>query len=194
MNYAIIRNILGKIMTLLAFLMVLPLIICIWKNEEFINYLAFLIPMILLFVIGRLLYIKKAESNRILAREGFVIVGLSWIIMTLFGCLPYLISGNMNNFFDAFFETASGFTTTGSSIVTDYSSLDHSIMFWRSFAHWIGGMGVLVFILAIIPESKEGSSMHILRAESPGPQVGKLVSKMRVTSRILYLIHFFIRS
>lgn len=192
MNYAIIRNILGKIMTLLAFLMVLPLIICIWKKEAFINYLAFLIPMILLFVIGRLLYIKKAESNRILAREGFVIVGLSWIIMTLFGCLPYLISGNMNNFFDAFFETASGFTTTGSSVVTDFSSLDHSIMFWRSFAHWIGGMGVLVFILAIIPESKEGSSIHILRAESPGPQVGKLVSKMRVTSRILYLIYLIL--
>ena len=179
-------------MTLLAYLMVLPLIICIWKKESFINYLAFLIPMILLFVIGRLLYIKKAESNRILAREGFVIVGLSWIIMALFGCMPYLISGNMTNFFDAFFETASGFTTTGSSVVTDYSTLDHSIMFWRSFAHWIGGMGVLVFILAIIPESKEGSSMHILRAESPGPQVGKLVSKMRATSRILYLIYLFL--
>ena len=192
MNYAIIRNLLGKIMTLLAYLMVLPLIICIWKKESFINYLAFLIPMILLFVIGRLLYIKKAESNRILAREGFVIVGLSWIIMALFGCMPYLISGNMTNFFDAFFETASGFTTTGSSVVTDYSTLDHSIMFWRSFAHWIGGMGVLVFILAIIPESKEGSSMHILRAESPGPQVGKLVSKMRATSRILYLIYLFL--
>ena len=176
-------------MTLLAFLMVLPIIICIWKEEKLINYLAFLIPMVLLFVIGKILCLKKAESNRLLAREGFVIVGLSWIIMTLFGCLPYLISGNMTNFFDAFFETASGFTTTGSSVVTDYGTLDHSIMFWRSFAHWIGGMGVLVFILAIIPESKEGSSMHILRAESPGPQVGKLVSKMRVTSRILYLIY-----
>lgn len=192
MNYAIIRNILGKIMTLLAFLMILPIAICIWYKEDPRNYLAFIIPMVLLFIIGRLLYIKKAESNRILAREGFVIVGLSWIIMTLFGCLPYLISGNMTNFFDAFFETASGFTTTGSSIVTDYSTLDHSIMFWRSFAHWIGGMGVLVFILAIIPESKEGSSMHILRAESPGPQVGKLVSKMRVTSRILYLIYLIL--
>jgi trk system potassium uptake protein TrkH len=189
MNFAIIRNILGKIMTLLAFLMCLPLAICIWYKESLRNYLAFIIPMVLLFVIGRILYAKKAESNRILAREGFVIVGFSWIIMALFGSMPYMISGNIPNFFDAFFETASGFTTTGSSIVTDYSVLDHSIMFWRSFAHWIGGMGVLVFILAIIPESKEGSSMHILRAESPGPQVGKLVSKMRVTSRILYLIY-----
>ena len=192
MNYAIIRNILGKIMTLLAFLMILPLIVCVWKKESYMNFLAFLIPMALLFVIGKLLYIKKAKSNRILAREGLVIVGLSWIIMTLFGCLPYLISGNMTNFFDAFFETASGFTTTGSSVVVDYDTLDFSIKFWRSFAHWIGGMGVLVFILAIIPESKEGSSMHILRAESPGPQVGKLVSKMRVTSRILYLIYLFL--
>lgn len=192
MNYAIIRNILGKIMTLVAFLMILPLIVCICYKESLRNYLAFIIPMVLLFVIGRILYVKKAESNRILAREGFVIVGFSWIIMALFGCLPSIISGNIPNFFDAFFEISSGFTTTGSTIVTDYSTLDHSIMFWRSFAHWIGGMGVLVFILAIIPESKEGSSMHILRAESPGPQVGKLVSKMRVTSRILYLIYLIL--
>ncbi len=179
-------------MTLLAYLMVLPLIVCIWYKESFRNYLAFIIPMVLLFVIGKLLYMKKPESNRILAREGFVVVGLSWIVMSLFGCLPYIISGNISNFFDAFFETASGFTTTGSTIVTDYSVLDHSIMFWRSFAHWIGGMGVLVFILAIIPESNEGSSMHILRAESPGPTVGKLVSKMKVTSRILYLIYLLL--
>lgn len=189
MNYAIIRNILGKIMMLLACLMILPIIICICYKESLINYLAFIVPMVLLLIIGRFLNIKKVESNKILAREGFVIVGLSWIIMALFGCIPYIISGNIPNFFDAFFETASGFTTTGSSILTGYDHLDHSIMFWRSFAHWIGGMGVLVFILAIIPESNEGSAMHILRAESPGPQVGKLVSKMRVTSRILYLIY-----
>ena len=120
------------------------------------------------------------------AKEGFVIVGLSWILIALFGALPFVISGEIPNYIDAFFETASGFTTTGASILTDVTKLSHSSLFWRSFTHWIGGMGVLVFILAIIPESKDGSSMHILRAESPGPQVGKLVSKMRVTSRILY--------
>ena len=189
MNYRIVTNILGKIMTLIAALMILPVIVCILYKEDLINYIAFLVPMVALFIIGRILNIKKAESNRILAREGFVIVGLSWIILALFGCLPYIISKNIPNFFDALFEIASGFTTTGSSILTSYDNLDHSIMFWRSFAHWIGGMGVLVFILAIIPESKDGSAMHILRAESPGPQVGKLVSKMRATSRILYLIY-----
>lgn len=179
-------------MVLLAYLMILPLIICVWYKESLENYLAFIIPMILLFGIGKILYSDKAESNQLLAREGFVIVGLSWIIMALFGAIPFMISGNIPNFFDAFFESASGFTTTGSTILTDYSNLDHSIMFWRSFAHWIGGMGVLVFILAIIPESKDGSAIHILRAESAGPTVGKLVSKMRATSRILYLIYLFL--
>ena len=192
MNYKIIKNIIGKIMVLLAYLMILPLIICVWYKESLQNYLAFIIPMILLFGIGKILYSDKAESNQLLAREGFVIVGLSWIIMALFGAIPFMISGNIPNFFDAFFESASGFTTTGSTILTDYSNLDHSIMFWRSFAHWIGGMGVLVFILAIIPESKDGSAIHILRAESAGPTVGKLVSKMRATSRILYLIYLFL--
>ncbi len=176
-------------MVLLAMLMVLPLIICIVYEEKLINYLAFLIPMVIALVLGILFQLKKAETSTILAREGFIIVGLSWILMSLIGCLPYIISKNIPNFFDAFFEIVSGFTTTGSSILDDVTTLDHSIMFWRSFAHWIGGMGVLVFILAIIPESNEGSSMHILRAESPGPQVGKLVSKMKVTSRILYLIY-----
>ncbi len=178
-------------MILLAILMILPLVICIVYKEKLINYLAFIIPMVIALIIGFILSRKKTEDTKIVAREGFIIVGFSWILMSLVGCLPYIISRNIPNFFDAFFEIVSGFTTTGSSVVTDYSVLDHSIMFWRSFAHWIGGMGVLVFILAIIPESSEGSSMHILRAESPGPQVGKLVSKMKVTSRILYLIYLF---
>ena len=124
-----------------------------------------------------------------LVREGMIIVGSSWIIMSLFGCLPFVITGEIPNFFDALFEMASGFTTTGASIVTNVEELSHSILFWRSFSHWIGGMGVLVFILAIIPESKDGSALHILRAESPGPQVGRLVSKMAASSRILYIIY-----
>lgn len=192
MNYSIIRNILGKIMILMAFLMLLPLAFCIAYQEDLINYIAFLVPIILLLIFGKLFNLKKAETSKMLAREGFVIVGFTWLIIALFGCLPFIISKEITNPFDAFFETCSGFTTTGASVVNDVTALSHSMKFWRSFTHWIGGMGVLVFILAIIPESKEGTSIHILRAESPGPQVGKLVSKMQVTSRILYLIYIFL--
>lgn len=179
-------------MVLLAFLMFLPVIVVFIDNEGERNLLAFLVPIVLLFVIGKVLMAKKAENTQILPREGFIVVALSWLVMSLFGCIPFMISGEIPNFFDAFFEISSGFTTTGSSILSDPTKLSRSIMFWRSFSHWIGGMGVLVFILAIIPESKDGSAMYILRAESPGPQVGKLVSKMRVTSRILYLIYVFL--
>ena len=123
------------------------------------------------------------------AKEGMVLVGLSWIIVSLFGCLPFVISKQIPNFVDAFFETVSGFTTTGASILIDIEGdLTHSMLFWRSFTHWIGGMGVLVFILAILPSS-DGHNIFILKAESTGPQVGKLVSKVKVTARILYLIY-----
>lgn len=189
MNYSIIRNILGKIMIMIASLMLLPLLVSVIYQECITNFFAFLIPIAALFLIGLLFNIKKAKNSIIYVREGFIIVGLSWLIITLFGCLPFIISKEIPNFFDAFFEMSSGFTTTGASILDDPTKLSHSIKFWRSFSHWIGGMGVLVFILAIIPESKEGSSLHILRAESPGPQVGKLVSRMQVTSRILYIIY-----
>lgn len=197
MNYQIVRNIIGKIMILLAMLMFLPLIVCIIYQEEFINYVAFLVPILLLFVIGVLFNLKKAENKKMMVREGFIIVGVSWLIMSLFGCIPYIISGVLPNPFDAFFEITSGFTTTGATVMGGLNTptpeqalkMSHSIMFWRSFAHWIGGMGVLVFILMIIPESDEGSAVHILRAESPGPQVGRLVTKMKASSRILYLIY-----
>ena len=197
MNYQIVRNIIGKLMILLAILMVLPLFVCIIYQESFINYVAFLVPIALLLLIGFLFNVKKAQNKKMLVREGFIIVGVSWLIMSLFGCLPYIISGILTNPIDAFFEITSGFTTTGATImggintptVEEALEMSHSIMFWRSFAHWIGGMGVLVFILMIIPESDEGSAVHILRAESPGPQVGRLVTKMKASSRILYLIY-----
>ena len=196
MNYQIVRNIIGKLMILLAILMVLPLFICIIYQEELINYIAFLVPIGLLLIIGILFNVKKAQNKKMLAREGFIIVGVSWLVMSLFGCIPYIISGVLTNPIDAFFEITSGFTTTGATImgglntptVEEALEMSHSIMFWRSFAHWIGGMGVLVFILMIIPESDEGSAVHILRAESPGPQVGRLVTRMKASSRILYLI------
>ncbi len=189
MNFAIIRNILGKIMILLGFLLVLPLLVCAIYREEWINYVAFLVPMALLFGLGTLCNVRKAKSSKLLAKEGFIIVGLSWFLLTFFGALPLMISGQIPNFFDAFFEMASGFTTTGASIVTDVTKLSRSILIWRAFSHWIGGMGVLVFILAFVPDGKDGSSIHILRAESTGPQVGKLVTKMKASSRILYLIY-----
>lgn len=176
-------------MMFMSFLMLFPLGVSIIYEEKTMNLLAFIIPIGIFLIGGKLLSFKKAKSRKFGAREGFIIVALIWLLMSLIGCLPFIISKEIPNFFDAFFEITSGFTTTGSSIVTDVTSLSKSILFWRSFSHWIGGMGILVLILALIPESKEGSSMHILRAESPGPQVGKLVSKMKVTSRILYLIY-----
>lgn len=191
MNYSAIRKLLGRILLLIALLMALPLVVGFIYKEGIRNALAFIIPMGLLLLIGGLLILGRQKVSSFGAREGFIIVGLAWILLSLFGSLPFLISGEVKNFFNAFFEITSGFTTTGSSCLTDaeLSNMSHSLLFWRSFSHWIGGMGILVFILAVIPESKEGSAVHILRAESPGPQVGKLVSKMQVTSRILYLIY-----
>ena len=192
MNYSVIRKILGKLAILLASLMLLPLIVSLIYKEGIRYYLSFLIPCLVLILIGCLLNIKKVTNYKMQVREGTIIVGLAWLLMSLIGAIPFMISKEIPNFFDAFFESASGFTTTGASIVTDVSALSHSILFWRSFSHWIGGMGVLVFILAIIPESKEGSALYLLRAESPGPQVGRLVSKMQVSSRILYIIYIVI--
>ena len=190
MNYKMVVNIVGKIMVLIALLMILPLFISIIYSEGIRNILSFLVPIALFFGVGLLLSYKKKKNIKIGAKEGIIIVGITWILISLMGCLPFIISKEIPNFFDAFFEMASGFTTTGASILENVEELSHSMLFWRSFSHWIGGMGVLVFILALIPESSEGSSMHILRAESAGPQVGKLVSKMKATSRILYIIYF----
>ncbi len=191
MNYGIIRNILGKLMVLTAGIMAIPLLFCIIYQEDLRNYLSFVIPISILLLFGLLLNFKKAKNKKIALREAFIITSITWLIVAFFGCLPLIISGSYPNFFDAFFEMTSGFTTTGSSVLTgnEMEALPHSIKFWRSFSHWLGGMGILVFVLAFIPESKEGSSMHILQAESPGPQVGKLVSKMQLSSRILYIIY-----
>lgn len=170
--------------------MIFPLIVALIYHEPFqTTILGFGITAIVTFIIGTLLNIKKTTSHKILPRESFIIVSLAWLFLSLFGCFPLIISGKVPSFFDAFFEMCSGFTTTGATILEDVEAMPHSILFWRSFSHWIGGMGVIVFILAILPDNKEGSNMHILRAESPGPQVGKLTSKISVTARILYLIY-----
>lgn len=190
MNYKYILNIIGKVLRVEAVLMLFPLIVGLIYKEPFsTTILSFMITIAILLVIGFLLNLVKPKNHKILPRSSFIVVSLSWLLMSLFGSFPLMLSGEVPNFFNAFFEMCSGFTTTGASIIKDVEALSHSILFWRSFSHWIGGMGVIVFILAIFPDAKEGTSMHILRAESPGPQVGKLVSKMGVTARILYFIY-----
>jgi trk system potassium uptake protein TrkH len=189
MNYRKLGKILGKIMILEGALMLAPLAVSLIYQESVTNVLAFIIPIFALVAIGFLLQIPKPKREAFYQKEGFALVALVWIIMTLFGAIPFVINGDIPNYIDACFEMMSGFTTTGSSVIPDITVISRSTLFWRSFSHWIGGMGILVFVLIFIPESNEGSSMHLLRAESPGPQVGKIVSKMKVTTRILYLIY-----
>ena len=176
-------------MILEAALMLAPFIVSFIYQESFINKLAFFVPMTLLLIGGFLLQLPKPARNQLYQKEGFALTALVWVVMTLFGAVPFVINGDIPNYVDACFEIMSGFSTTGASIITDITQMSRSTLFWRSFSHWIGGMGILVFVLIFIPESNEGSAMHLLRAESPGPQVGKIVSKMKVTTRILYLIY-----
>ena len=142
-------------------------------------------------VAGLLALLSKGAPKLFSARDGLVCVSLSWIVMSLLGCLPFFLSREIPNYIDAFFEIVSGFTTTGASVVSDVEGLSKGILYWRSFSHWLGGMGVLVFLLAIAPGDGQGKgfTMHLLRAESPGPSVGKLVPKMRKTAAILYILY-----
>lgn len=189
MNYKKLGKILGKIMILEGFLMLFPLAVSLIYKEGLTNALAFIIPIAALMLLGFLLQIPTPKRNAFYQKEGFALVAMVWIVMAVFGAVPFVLNGDIPSYVDALFEIVSGFTTTGASVVSDVTALSHSGLFWRSFSHWIGGMGILVFVLIFIPESNEGSSMHLLRAESPGPQVGKIVSKMKVTTRILYLIY-----
>ena len=186
MNYNAIAKIMGKIMFVTGALLVLPLLVCFIYRDA-IEY-AFLIPMAVLLMAGFLLArVPKKEGNLYIG-EGFLIVTLSWLLISVFGAIPFYISGYIPSFVDAFFETVSGFTTTGSTILKDIEALPKSLLFWRSFTHWIGGMGVLIFLLALTTNG-DMKTMYIMRAESPGPKAGKLVSKMKHTARILYLIY-----
>ena len=189
MNYRMVFYLLGQMMRVEGLLMLLPLV-CTWIYHED-TLTAFLIPIVLLIALGSVLTFKMPRKQDIFAKEGFVVVGLSWILLSVFGAMPFLLSGTIPHFCDALFETASGFTTTGASILTNVEILPHSILFWRSFTHWIGGMGVLVFTMAVLPRSNARSVrlMHVMRAEVPGPVVGKLVSRVKSTARILYGIY-----
>ncbi len=189
MNYRMVFYLLGQMMRVEGLLMFLPLA-CTWIYHED-TLTAFLIPIVLLIAAGSVLTFKMPQKRDIYAKEGFAVVGLSWILLSVFGAMPFLLSGAIPHFCDALFETASGFTTTGASILTDIEALPRSVLFWRSFTHWIGGMGVLVFTMAVLPKSNERSVrlMHVMRAEVPGPVVGKLVSRVKSTARILYGIY-----
>ena len=185
MNYRIVCNVLGKVLLAEALLMLLPLGAALVYGESVLPFVFTILP---LAAVGGGLSLVKTRKNDLFAREGFVIVGLSWILMSAFGALPFVFAGDVPHYVDAFFETVSGFTTTGASILNDIEAMSRGCMFWRLFTHWIGGMGVLVFIAAILPVSGD-HYMHIMRAEVPGPEVSKLVPRARKTARILYLIY-----
>lgn len=187
MNRKMVLNILGKIIWVEAALLLLPLAVSIIYGNSCVW--AFLITIaVAVFSAFPLTHFCKTENKVIYSKEGFVIVSLAWVIMSIIGSLPFVISGEIPTFIDAFFETVSGFTTTGASILTDVTALSEGIAFWRSFTHWIGGMGVLVFVMALTAALPD-RTIHIMRAEMPGPKVDKLVPKARETAKILYLIY-----
>jgi len=187
MNKSIILHIVGWILNVEAAFMVLPVIVALIYQEK--SGVSFLITIVICLLIGIPLVLIKPKSKVFFAKEGFVSVALGWITLSIMGALPFLISREIPNYVDALFEIISGFTTTGSSILTDVEALSYCMLFWRSFTHWIGGMGVLVFILAILPMAG-GESMHFMRAESPGPSVSKLVPRIKTTAMLLYVIYF----
>ncbi|MGN0157796.1 MAG: TrkH family potassium uptake protein [Brotaphodocola sp.] len=187
MNISIITYFLGWVLGIEGALMVIPCIIALIYQE--ISGLYFVGVGAFCFVAGWLMSHKKPTNSVFYAKEGFVSVALSWIVLSFFGAMPFFLSGEIPRLEDALFETVSGFTTTGASILSDVEALSHCMLMWRSFTHWIGGMGVLVFILAILPLAG-GYNMHIMRAESPGPSVGKLVPRVKSTAKILYMIYF----
>lgn len=187
MNYRMIRYILGWILIFSALFMLVPMITALFFIEK--AGLAFLFAAGISAGIGGLCVLKKPAKTELHARDGFVIVSLSWIVLSLSGCMPFVFSGAIPDFVDALFETVSGYTTTGASILTEVESLPKCVLMWRSFIHWVGGMGVLVFIMAFMQLSG-GQNMHLMKAESPGPSVSKLVPRVRTTALILYSIYF----
>ena len=187
MNYRMLGFVLGRILLAEAALLLLPMAVALGYGESPMPYL---IPIGLLAVLGGIFGARRPQQTSLFARDGLAIVALAWIAVSLFGALPFYLSGSMESFVDCIFETVSGFTTTGASILTEVESLNRGILFWRSFTHWVGGMGVLVFVMAVLPMGGDGHGMHMLRAEMPGPTVGKLVSRMSDTAKILYGIYF----
>jgi len=187
MNYGFLRFLLGRILLVEGLLLLLPVLVAV-LYREWAPCRIFLVIAVGSGIIGYFCGRKKPEKREFYAREGFVATSLSWIVLSIVGSLPFVVSGAIPNPVDALFETVSGFTTTGGSILTTVEGMDYSVQFWRCFTHWIGGMGVLVFILAILPMA-DGYGMHLMRAESPGPTASKLVPKLGSTAKILYMIY-----
>ena len=191
MNNKMVRYVIGHILKLETAFMLIPLALSFFYHESFIVKKSYIFTIVLLLISSLLISKKVPENQKIYAKEGLVIVSISWIALSLFGALPFVFSNRIPSFIDAFFETVSGFTTTGASILSNVEALEHSLLFWRSFTHLVGGMGVLVLALAILPKNTN-QSLHIMKAEVPGPTCGKLVAKMSYNSRILYMIYIFI--
>ncbi len=189
MNTSMIRYILGSILKIEGALLMIPVICALIYNES--EGFAFFITAVICAVTGILFTIRKPKEQIFYLKEGCITTALSWIFMSLFGAVPFVITGEIPSYLDALFETVSGFTTTGASILSDVEALSHASLLWRAFTHWIGGMGVLVFLLAILPMSG-GSNINLLRAESPGPSVGKLAPKMKTTATLLYAFYFIL--
>ena len=183
MNYPIILYILGCVLKFESAFLLLPAVVgFIYKEDEALSYL---FTAALCFIVGTVMSHKKPASKNLFIREGFVTVAASWVIMSIFGAIPFVLTGDIPNYVNALFETISGFTTTGSSILSDVEALSKTGLFWRSFTHWVGGMGVLVFIMAILP-LMGGSTMNLMKAESTGPSISKLVPHVKDTAKILY--------
>ena len=186
MNKRIIINFIGKIILIEVMLMILPLLVSLIYGDG--DTRGFLYTMIPAGIIGFALMKVKQKQGRMSSRDGYFIVAAAWIIISLIGAMPLYINGGFPTYWNALFEIVSGFTTTGASILVKPEELGHGVLFWRSFTHWIGGMGVLVFVLMVMPMEND-NSMHLVRAEVPGPTAGKLVPRMRTTSMILYGIY-----
>ena len=189
MNYKMMGRFISQILTLEVVFMIPAGIISLCYGEYHAMW-SFCAAMVITILVSGILHsICKGAPSAFYAKEGLVCVGLSWIVLSIFGCLPFWFSREIPSYIDAFFEIVSGFTTTGSSVVANVEGLSHGILYWRSFSNWLGGMGVLVFLLAFTGAKGSGFTMHLLRAESPGPNVGKLVPKMRSTATILYVLY-----
>ena len=194
MNVKMLSRIIGLTVLLTAAFMAVPLLLALVDGEPN-NVAAYGVTMGLMAVFGLVLFLFSRNGDRTFyAQEGFAATGLSWVVMSLFGALPVCIGGEIPHYIDALFEIISGFTTTGASILSDVEALSRCNIYWRSFSHWLGGMGMLVFLLAVVPEARKsaGSGMYLMRAESPGPSVGKLTPHLRQTAMILYGMYFLL--
>ena len=187
MNYNMIAYLLGNILHIEGVLLSVPVAVAFFYREEY-SATSFIASAVVCLIAGAVLQSREPEDKRIYGREGFVVAALSWIVMSFFGAIPYYLSDSIPGFINCYFETVSGFTTTGATMLTEIEHLDNAILFWRCFTHWIGGMGILVFMLAVMPLSDD-RTMHLMKAEAPGPLVSKLVPRVKSTAKLLYIIY-----